>query len=221
MSKVVLFGTGGGASLASRYISEAGQHEIVGYTVDGAYLTAAEHNGLPVEGFETLPSRWPPSEYDLFIPLGYQQMNGLRAGKFQQAKDMGYSMISYVHPSNHLPAETVIGENSLVMAGQVVGRDVQIGENVVMWGGCHIGDQTVVGDHVWFAAHVCVNGRVVVEDRAFLASNCTISTDVVIGERTLVGANALVTTNTKPGTTIVVEPTSDLGFDSERFMATW
>src|SRR5690242_8891484 len=96
MAKIVLFGTGRGAAVAHRFLSRDTDHQIVGFTVDAAYIKDKAHRGLPLVAFEEVERGYPPDDYLMFIMLGYQGMNGLRERKFNESKAKGYSFATYI-----------------------------------------------------------------------------------------------------------------------------
>jgi sugar O-acyltransferase (sialic acid O-acetyltransferase NeuD family) len=216
---LVIFGIGEGARLATRYFREGSTHRVIAYTVDGSHKSSDRFEDREVVAFEDLPSRFTPERVHIFVALGHQQVNGLRADKYAAAKSAGYSCASYLHPSNQPPPETAIGENCFILANQCIDRDVAIGNNVTIWSGCHIGDRSRIEDHTWLSSEVCLNGDVVVGERCFLASNCTISSSVTLAERSFIGANALIVNDTQPGAVHVVPGTPPQAIDSLRFMA--
>jgi sugar O-acyltransferase (sialic acid O-acetyltransferase NeuD family) len=217
---LVIFGAGEAARLATRYFEEQGRYRIAGYTVDIALSAGDNFQGRELVAFgEALLVRFPPSQVEMFVALGFLQMNGARAAKFAAIKALGYTCASYLHPSNRLPPETAVGENCFILANQSVDRDVSIGDNVTIWSGCHLGDRSRIADHAWLSSEVCISGDVVVGERCFLASNCTISPGVTVAERCLIGANALIVRNTDPDAVHVVQGTPAQPMDSLRFMA--
>jgi UDP-3-O-[3-hydroxymyristoyl] glucosamine N-acyltransferase len=181
-------------------------------------VTAQPFQGREVVALENLRPRYPPTQVKCFVALGFRQMNGLRAAKFDAIRSMGYSCVSYVAPSNLLPAETAVGQNCFILANQSIDRNVEIDDNVTIWSGCHIGDRSRINSHTWLSSQVCLNGDVIVEERCFLASNCTVGPSVRLGTRTFVGANALITKDTEIGAVHVVAATHAQAVDSERFM---
>ncbi len=134
----------------------------------------------------------------MFVPLGFQRMNALRAEKYLDAKAKGYRFVSYV--SSHLYAleDLAVGENCFILDSQIVNLDVKIGNNVTIWSGNHLGDRTVVGDHVWISSHVSVAGDVTIGDSCFLGVSSCVSNGVTLGARTFVGANVLIAQSTQP-----------------------
>src|SRR5260370_27317419 len=148
MSKLVIFGSGRGADTAYRYISRDPPHEVCAFTVDGAFITDNKFHGLPVVEYESITSRFPPDRYEMFVALGFQQMNALRAEKYLDAKGKGYRLISYVHSRRSWLEPVVIGENCFILDSQIFNLDVSIGNNLTIWSVNNFRDRRSVGDHV-------------------------------------------------------------------------
>jgi sugar O-acyltransferase (sialic acid O-acetyltransferase NeuD family) len=220
MSKVIIFGVGRGADVATRYFRDDSDHEIVAYTVDDAYAAdKKEFMGRPVIPFSRVETEIPPGESRMFVPLGFQRMNAFRAEKYAAAKAKGYTLESYV--SSRLVAweKPNVGENCLILEANVFNYDVKIGNNVVLWSACHIGDLCVVEDHAWISSHAVLTGEVTVGAHSFIGVNATISNYVRVGERSYIGANTLINKDTKPDGVYVTKGTSQTEhIDSARFL---
>ena len=219
MAKVVIFGCGRGAEVAARYLSADSEHEIVGFTVEAPYLAANSFRGVPLVDFARLEHRFPPEEFRLFAPLGYQGMNALRAEKYLEGKRRGYAFISYVSSKVATHDRLQVGENCFILENNSINFDVQIGNNVVAWSGSQIGDESVIGDHVWLSSHVVICGGVTVGERSFLGANCTVTDGIRIADRTYIGAATLVSKSTKEGAVHITEGSKPVGIDSRQFFA--
>lgn len=217
MSRIVLFGAGRGASVAHRFFAGDTEHEIVGFAIDGELLSAKEYRGLPLVAFEDVERRFPPETCRMHVLLGYQQMNGLRMRKFEEAKAKGYTLESYVASDIFRVEPIRFGENCFILDNQSISLDVTIGNNVVMWSSNHIGDMSVVRDHAWIASHVTVAANVVIDERAFVGIGATISNGVTIGAESLVGANVMVSSDTAPRSVHVLGQ-GKIDVDSRPFM---
>lgn len=219
MAKVIIFGCGMGADTAFRYLSRDTQHGICGFTVDAPFLTRETLHGLPVVDYASVTERFSPDEYHMFIPLGFQRMNRLRAQKYLDAKGKGYRFISYVHSEAYSLEPPMIGENCFILDHQIFNLDVRIGNNVTIWSGSHIGDRTIVGDHVWISSHVTISGDVTIGDRSFLGVNSSVSNHVRLGSGTFVGAQTLVSKDTEDGAVLVAPGATVVLLDSEKFLS--
>jgi sugar O-acyltransferase (sialic acid O-acetyltransferase NeuD family) len=219
MSKIVIFGIGRGANVATRYFKDDSSHEIVAYTVDDEYADKKEFMGLPVIPFSRIEKEIPPEESQMFILLGFQRMNGLRAEKFAVAKRKGFSLASYVSSRASISGKPQIGENCFILENNVLNYDVVIGNDVVMWSGNHVGDLSVIEDHVFVSSHVVLSGEVTIGASSFIGVNATVSNHVHVGARSYIGANALIARDTPPDSVSVTKGTEKLDrFDSLRFL---
>ena len=219
MAKVVIFGIGRGADTAFRYLSRDSPHEICAFTVDRRFFDQPSFHGRPVVEYENVASAYPPEEYHMFVPLGFQGMNSVRAERYLDAKRRGYRFISYCS-SRHSAIEDVrIGENCFILDGQSFNLDVTIGDNVTIWSANHVGDRTVIGHHVWISSHVTLSGDVKVGDHCFFGVNSCVSNNVTVGARTFVGANVLISQDTPERSVYVAPASSRVAMDSERFLS--
>jgi sugar O-acyltransferase (sialic acid O-acetyltransferase NeuD family) len=218
MSKVVLFGTGRGADVAHRFLARDTEHQVCGFAVDRRYVDRETFHDLPVVPFEKVQQRFPPDEYRMLILLGYQGMNALRAAKYSEAKNKGYSFISYTNSHFYRAEELHIGENCFILDNQSISLDVKIGNNVVMWSSNHIGDLTVIGDHVWLSSHVTIAAEVLVRPYCFVGVGATISNRLTLAEKTFVGANALVAWDTAENSVCLANEHEGVDVDSGTFL---
>ena len=219
MSRTIIFGIGRGATVATRYFSDDSSHEIVAYTVDDEYADRKEFMGRPVIPFSRIEKEIPPEESQMFVPLGFQRMNALRAEKFAAAKAKGYSLASYISSRILAWEKPRIGENCFILEGNVFNYDVTIGNNVVMWSANHVGDLSIIEDHVFVSSHVVLSGEVTIGANSFLGVNATISNYVHVGARCYIGANTLIAQDTPPDSVYVTQGTAKLEhLDSLRFL---
>jgi sugar O-acyltransferase (sialic acid O-acetyltransferase NeuD family) len=219
MSRIVIFGIGRGANVATRYLSDDSSHEIVAYTVDDEYADRKEFMGCPVIPFSRIQKEVPPEESQMFVPLGFQRMNALRAEKFAAAKAKGYALASYISSRILAWGKPRIGENCFILEGNVFNYDVTIGSNVVMWSANHVGDLSIIEDHVFVSSHVVLSGEVTIGANSFLGVNATISNYVHVGARCYIGANTLIAQDTPPDSVYVTQGTAKLEhLDSLRFL---
>lgn len=219
MSRIVIFGIGRGANVATRYLRDDSSHEIVAYTVDDAYLDGKEFMGRPVIPFSRIEKEIPPDESQMFVVLGFQEMNALRAEKFAAARGKGYTLASYINSRAVFCEPPKIGQNCFILEGNVFNYDVTIGNNVIMWSSNHVGDLSVIQDHVFISSHVVLSGEVTVGTSSFLGVNATISNYVHVGERCYIGANTLIAQDTPPDSVYMTKGTPKLeNIDSLRFL---
>ena len=144
-------------------------------------------------------------------------MNAIRAGKYNEAKNKGYELISYISSKATHWGDTEIGDNCFIFENQVIQPFVKIGNDVILWSGNHFGHNVVIGDHCFIASHVVVSGGVSIGAYSFIGVNATIRDDVTIGRECIIGAGALILNNTRDKEVYIAKPTELYRLDSTRF----
>lgn len=215
MAKVVIFGVGQIAEIASFYLTNDSEHEVVAFTVDREYLGSNTFHGLPVVAYEDIDEKYPPHDYKMFIPISYKKVNKLRAKKFIDVKNKGYECISYIS-SKATYYDTPVGENCFVFENNVIQPFTKIGDNCVIWSGNHIGHHTVIEDHCFIASHVVVSGSVTVGEYSFIGVNATIRDNISIGKENVIGAGAVILNDTEDRAVFSSKETEKAGIPSNR-----
>jgi sugar O-acyltransferase (sialic acid O-acetyltransferase NeuD family) len=198
MARLILFGAGDIAKLAHHYFTRDSGHEVVGFTVDAAYVKEDSFLGLPLVAFEEVARRFPPGEHQMFVALSYARMNRARAEKCAQAKELGYALTSYVSSRCSFLTDHPVGENCFILEDNTIQPFVEIGNDVTLWSGNHIGHDSVIEDHCFITSHVVVSGHVRVGAYTFIGVNSTLRNSITIAPETLIGAGSIIMKNTRP-----------------------
>lgn len=194
--KVVVFGTGSFAQCVRFYLQHDSEHEVVAFTVHRDRMEAETYDGLPLVAFEDVVDLYPPSEYAMYVAVGYRKVNQIRARIYEEAKSKGYELVTYVSSrATHWPG-LEIGDNCFVFEDNTLQPFVKIGNDVVLWSGNHIGHHSSIGDHCFLASHIVISGHVHVGRYTFIGVNATTRDDITIGESCIIGAGALVMRST-------------------------
>ena len=190
--KLVLLGDSAFAEVAYEYFTCDSDFEVVGFSVEQAYVQRESFLGLPVVPFEDLESRFPPAEHHFYAALVYTQQNKLRTRLYTTAKSRGYRAASYISRHAFVWRDVEIGEHAFVFENNVIQPRVRIGRNVVLWSGNHIGHHSTIKDNCFLSSHVVLSGFVEVGESCFMGVNSTVANNVTIGDHCLIGAGALV-----------------------------
>lgn len=218
MSRIVIFGAGKIADEAYYYFSNDSEHEVTAFTVDREFVEENHKLGLPVVAFEEILDIYPPDRYKMFVALGYQNLNRLRAEKYTACKQKGYELVSYVCSQAANFGNVEIGDNCFVLENAVIQPCSKIGNNVFIWSGNHIGHHATVKDHCYLAGQVIIGGNTVVEPYCFIGINSTIGHQISVGEGSFIGAGVLVTKNIKAKSVYIAQDTPKFKLDSASFM---
>lgn len=214
---LVLFGCGKIAEVLLYFFRHHSDREVVACCVDRDYLPGPQWQGLPTVAFEEVAERYPSESHDMFVALGYQQVNALREAKCQAARALGYTLVSFVHPEAGLPRDCVHGDNCFFMNQVHVHPCVSFGDNVFVWSGAMVGHHGRIGDNCWITSSAQIAGGVEVGVNTFFAVNATVGNSVRIGARCFIGANALVTRSTQDDQVFVAESSKPFRLSSQQF----
>lgn len=196
--KLIIFGAGDIAQLASYYFRNDSDYEVVGFCVDRPYRSSDVFEGLPLVAFDEMEQLFPPAEHSLFVALSYANLNGLRREKYLAGKKLGYVFASYVSSRATILNDGQIGENCFILEDNTVQPFARIGDNVTLWSGNHIGHHSIIGDHCFLASHVVISGGVQIGEQCFIGVNATVRDHVKLGERCVIGAGALILADADP-----------------------
>ncbi len=215
---IVLFGTGKIAEVVYHLMVHEAGMQVAAFTVDAAYVGNGSKEGLPVVDFASVEKQFAPDKHDMFVALGYHEMNALRARKIADAKAKGYSVPAFIHPQSGLPKGTPVGENSFIMRDVHIHPKVSIGNGVFVWSGAIIGHHSVLGDHLWITSGANIAGACTIGDHTFLAINSTVSHGVRIGRRCFIGANALVTKDLTDEQVVIAQADKPIRLNTDQFL---
>lgn len=218
MKPIILFGSGKIAEVVLYFFTHHSDREVVACTVDREYVPGPEWQGLPVVPFDEIVRNCPPDTHDMFVALGYQDMNALRADRCAQARALGYTLASYVHPGSGLPMDCVHGDNCFIMNQVLIHPRVVLGNNVFVWSGAMVGHHSSIGDNCWLTSCANISGVVNTGRNCFFAVNATVGHGITLGDECFIGANALVTKNAHDGQVYVAESTKPFRLNSRQFL---
>lgn len=213
--KVVIIGNTSNARLAKYFFTIDSEYEAAAFAVNKRYITSEKFEELPVTAFEDLPSKYPPSEFEAFVAVGYTDMNKIRERLYNECKEKGYRMANYISSRCSYLSQYQPGDNCFILEDNTIQPYVRIGNDVVLWSGNHIGHDVSIEDHNFITSHVVVSGFVTIKRNCFLGVNATIRDGITIAQETLVAAGAIIMKDTVekgvylPARTTLFEKKSD------------
>jgi sugar O-acyltransferase (sialic acid O-acetyltransferase NeuD family) len=218
MGKIVLFGEGNYAAEAYYYFTNDSDHTVVAFTADKEYIKSEKFYDLPVVPFEQVVKTYPPEEYGMFVAVGYQNLNRLRAEKCREAKEKGYKLVNYISTKASNIGKVEIGENCLILENSTLQPCSRIGNNVTIWSNNLIGHHASIEDHCYVAGQVVVAGNTTIEPHCFIGVGVTIGHELRIGRESIIGAGSIVTKNVKPKSVYIASDTPKYRLDSAAFL---
>jgi sugar O-acyltransferase (sialic acid O-acetyltransferase NeuD family) len=215
---IIVFGTGKIAEVIAYYALEECNFNIAACCTDEKYLDKEEFLGIKVFPFEIIEQTFSPKEYDMFIALGYHDLNNLRAQKFKEAELKGYDLISIVSPNCHLPKNVKYGKNCFIMPPSIIHPCVNLGDNVFVWSGALVGHHSTIEDNCWITSNANLGGNVKLGENTFVAINATISHSVSIGKNCFVGSNCQVIKSMEEEQVVISEGSKPIKLNSKQFL---
>ena len=201
--KLIIFGTGEIGELAKFYFENDSAYEIAGFTADDAFVQQDSFQKSPLVAFSRVRKKFPPEQYEMHVALSYKKLNQIRAEKYRAAKDLGYTLASYVSSKAVTWKDLAIGDNCFILENQTIQPAVKIGSNVMIWSGNHLGHGSTIGDHTYISSHVCVSGHTQIGEACFFGVNSATKDFVKVGNSVFVAMGALVTKNVDDGAVVV------------------
>ena len=205
--KVVIFGVSDFASQVSFYLKQDSDYEIVGYTVNAEYNTTKTFLDLPVVDFEEVQDKYPPTEYAMFIAVGYHKLNATRTTKFNEAKEKGYQLISYICSRNSYWNDLTVGENCFIMEGNIFMQNVKIADNVILAVGNKIGHDSVIEENCFLTSNIMMGGFCTIKKNTFIGLSTVIRDKTTVEENNILGAGAIILKNTRKGSSYLTKST--------------
>uniref|UniRef100_E1TA92 Sugar O-acyltransferase, sialic acid O-acetyltransferase NeuD family n=1 Tax=Burkholderia sp. (strain CCGE1003) TaxID=640512 RepID=E1TA92_BURSG len=195
--KLVILGDSAFAEVAYECFTHDSEYEVVGFSVDSAFLNRDQLFGLPVVPFEEINKFFDPSEVEFYAALVYSQLNRLRTRFYEAAKSNGYRPASYISSRAFVWHNAVLGEHCFVFEDNTVQPFVKIGNNVVLWSGNHIGHHSVIEDNCFVSSHAVISGFCTVGKNTFIGVNAALANNVVIGADNWLGVGVNIIKDTE------------------------
>jgi sugar O-acyltransferase (sialic acid O-acetyltransferase NeuD family) len=214
--RVVILGAGLFAEVIHCYLNSDGRYEVIGFAQSKEYITDPEYLSLPVVPIEDLERHFPPDSCQIFIAIGYKNVNTVRAEFFNQLKARNYHFISYVHPSVKLWPNNKLGENCFIFEDNTIQPFVEVGDNTIMWSGNHIGHHSKIGKHCFIASHAVISGSCEIGDYCFIGVNATLRDSITVAPSCIIGAGTLIMKSTKEKSVYVADPTKPFRRNSDQ-----
>lgn len=197
MKKLLILGAGEFAEHIFYQFKQNSDCDVVAFVVDSKYKTKSILLGLPVENFEDIEKKYPPNEFNMFIAIGYTDMNGLRALKANRAKEKGYKLENFIHPSSIVANNVEFGENCFVFENSVIQPFCKLHNNIFIYASSIICHHSVIEDNVFIGSNVCINGNVKIKQNCFIGASATLRNGLIIEASCLIGAGCTILENTK------------------------
>lgn len=194
--KLLIIGDSAFAEVAYECFTHDSDYEVVGFSVESAYLKKQALFGLPVVPFERIEEYFDPQQVSFFSALVYTQLNRLRTRLYASAKAKGYRPVSYISSRAFVWHNVVVGEHCFIFEDNTIQPFVKIGNNVVLWSGNHIGHHSIIRDNCFIASHAVISGFCDIGQNTFIGVNATLANNVTIGDDNWIGIGVTIVHDT-------------------------
>lgn len=195
--KLVIVGNTSNARLARYFFDLDSDYEAVAFSVNKEYIKEDTFEGLPLISLEEIEKSYPASECEMFVAVGYTNMNKIREKLYNYCKGKGYTLANYISSRCSFLTQFPTGDNCFILEDNTIQPYVKIGNNVVLWSGNHIGHDVKIEDHNFISSHVVISGFVTVKRNCFIGVNATLRDAITIAPETLIAAGAIIMKDTE------------------------
>lgn len=215
--KLVVYGTGETAEIVADYFNHDSVYDVVAFTVDREFLKEDTLLGLPVIPLDEVTDKFPPATHEMFAAASFGKLNRGRTAMYKKARELGYTLASYVSSHAFVWHNVEIGDNVFIFENNVVQYKVKIGNNVILWSGNHIGHQTVIEDNCFISSHVVISGFCTIGSSSFLGVNTSFNDGVKFGKDSVTGNGTIIVRETEAGSIFVGNPAKRIKSSYEAF----
>lgn len=192
MEKLVLVGTSSLAAQTLDFVERYQLFDVIGFTVNEAYIKEPIFLGKPVFPIEELDKHIDKNSVKLFSTVTwYNYLNRERKKIFELLKGEGYKFANLISPHALVYTED-LGEGNWIHDFAHIGYGVHIGDDNVIRMKCMIGHDSVIGNHNFFAVNSIVGGHDYFNDCCFIGLNSLIHNRVAVGNKCVIGGGAIV-----------------------------
>ncbi|MCH7321039.1 acetyltransferase [Solibacillus sp. MA9] len=214
---LLLIGDGEFAEIAYEYFTYDSPYRVVAFAVEKEYLVKETLYGLPVIPFEEIDQWYSPEQYKAFVAINSTKLNRLRTRLYNEVKNKGYKVVSYISSKAFVWRNVKVGENTFIFENNVLQHHVEVGNNVIMWSGNHVGHRSIIKDNSFITSHVVIAGRSEIGESCFLGINSTINDMIKVGKDCFISSGAVVNKNTKEGYIYSGNPAKSMAITSYRY----
>lgn len=203
--KSVIIGAGKYGEIYLSYLQESGV-DVVGFLDDDPTVAGFSYGGVPVLGpISILPSLKQTHGVEaVYCPLGN---NSLRVKFLRQAKELGYAVPNYIHPSVILSPNVTIGEGVYILLGSQVMPYTEIADFVMVSMNVSIAHHNILKSGTFLSTGCNFGASIVAEENTYCGIGSTIMTGLHrLGRDCLIGAGAVVIKDVPDGAVMAGVP---------------
>ncbi len=216
-SDVILAGNAITASILEGYLLDDERYQLVGTVVDDAFADDCGLESVPNLGLSELPNKFDPQTVRVILAVGYGNLNKNREAIATKILDLGFEVISFIHPDAKILTTEPIGGGTVILPNAVIEPHAKVGANAMIWCNTTIGHHSAIGANSWIASGTVVAGHAKVGKNSFIGVNVTIANQVSVGDFNIIGAGALVSKDTNESTVHLARSAEPIRYTAEDY----
>ena len=182
MSKrVIVIGAGGHGRSVAEAVLLLGRDELVGFVDDGADANAKVWT-YPILGRTDSLHTLREHADAVVVAIGN---NTIREKLHARAREVGFELLSVIHPTAFVSPTAALGSGCAVMAGAVVGTEAHLGEGVIVNCGATVDHHCRVDAFGHLGVNACMAGGSVLGHRAWMQAGAALGYGVKIAADTV------------------------------------
>ncbi len=207
MIPVVGIGAGGHSAVMIEAIRLAAEFEVVALVDHDPSLIGADVLGVKVVGDDgKLKELLAGGLRHAFLGVGSVGRMEDRGRLIKRILDLGFELITVVHPSAYISPSAVLGRGVSVLAKAVVNARSAVGDHSIVNTGALVEHDCVVGSNVHVASGAVVCGGVKVGADSLVGAGSVIRQYLQVGDNAVIGAGSVVVSNVASSSTVLGVP---------------
>lgn len=190
-AKAFIFGATDLAILLYQNLQSLSYNNVEAFVVDDDFYDENLSLKIPVIKVSKATAFFDPEEYGCYIGLGYNHMNDHRLKAFTRFRNLGYNILSFVHPTAQINCQ-FLGEGNLVFQNVLIDFFTEVGEGNIFYPNSLIAHHNKIGNFNFFAVSCCITAHTNIGDNNFFGAHCTVGNNITVEGHSLIGAGAYV-----------------------------
>lgn len=214
MKDLIILGTGDCAREIAHVVERVNEHSgetvwnILGFSTDRLELVGTEVDGYKVICTDDGVNAW-PEEINVICSLGVARA---RRRVISNITNPNVRFATIIDPDAKIFRDTVVGEGSIICAGNVISINVNVGKHVIINWNCSIGHDAVIEDYSVINPGVNISGKVSVGSCTDIGVGSKVIQGLDIGPNTTVGAGSVVIKDIPSGCLAVGVPAKPIKY---------
>lgn len=201
MKRLLIVGASGHGKVVADAALLSGWDEVV--FADARYPEQTQVRNWPVISTESALDK-PMADIDgVVVAIGH---NRTRIAIQQRLANLGWPIVTIIHPRATVSPFAQIGVGSVLFAGAVVNVDAVVGAATIINTGAVVEHDCVLGAGVHVSPNAALAGGVTVGDCTWIGMCACVRQLVTVGSDVVVGAGAVVVGDVESGVTVVGVP---------------